>query len=246
MANCGGTTRRPLVRRRVGRIDSGGAPLERVRAITLGQHGGERVQLYGWLHRLRRVGSIGFLILRDGSGLSQIVIEDAALLAALEACYHESVLRVEGEVIASSQAPGGFEILNPAITIINAAHEPPPIDLFRPTLDAQLPTLLDYASLSLRHPRRRAVFQIAEASRGGFRRTLKQAGFTEIQTPKIVASATESGANVFAVDYFGTPAYLAQSPQFYKQMMVGVFERVFEIGPVFRAEPHSTTRHLNE
>src|SRR5687767_332831 len=125
--------------------------MERVWAVTLGQHGGERVQLYGWLHRLRRVGSIGFLILRDRSGLSQIVIEEAVLLEAVEAFFHESALCVEGEVAASSQAPSGFEIIDPAITIINAAHEPPPIDLFRPTLDAQLPTLLDYAPLSLRH-----------------------------------------------------------------------------------------------
>src|SRR5262249_44105899 len=97
-----------------------------------------------------------------------------------------------------------------------------------------------------RHPRRRALFQLAAASLAGFRATLRARGFVEIQTPKIVGGATESGANVFALDYFGRPAYLAQSPQLYKQMMVGVFERVFEVGPVFRAEPHDTPRHLNE
>jgi nondiscriminating aspartyl-tRNA synthetase len=131
------------------------------------------------------------------------------------------------------------------ITVLSVA-EPPPIDLFRPALKAQLPTLLDYAPLTLRHPRRRAYIQLAAAAMHGFRETLRAKGFVEVQTPKIVASATEGGANVFRVDYFGTAAYLAQSPQFYKQMLVGVFERVFEVGPVFRAEPHDTPRHLNE
>ena len=106
--------------------------------------------------------------------------------------------------------------------------------------------LLDLAPLTLRHPRRRAVFELAAASIAGFRAALDALQFTEIQTPKLVASATEGGANVFELDYFGRPAYLAQSPQFYKQTMVGVFERVYETGPVFRAEPHDTPRHLSE
>src|SRR5205807_9168676 len=110
----------------------------------------------------------------------------------------------------------------------------------------QLPTILDHAPVSLRHPRLRALHQLAALSMAGFRRTLVERDFTEIQTPKIVASATESGANVFRVDYFGRPAFLAQSPQLYKQIMVGVYERVFEVGPVFRAEPHDTPRHINE
>ena len=100
--------------------------------------------------------------------------------------------------------------------------------------------------MTWRHPARRASWELAAASLRGFRDTLDGLGFTEIQTPKLVASATESGANVFGVDYFGRPAYLAQSPQFYKQPMVGVFERVYEVGPVFRAEPHDTVRHLAE
>jgi nondiscriminating aspartyl-tRNA synthetase len=109
-----------------------------------------------------------------------------------------------------------------------------------------LPTILDFAPVVLRHPRERAKFELAAASLAGFRCALDRLRFTEISTPKIVASATESGANVFAVDYFGQRAFLAQSPQFYKQTMVGVFERVYETGPVFGAEPHDTTRHLAE
>jgi nondiscriminating aspartyl-tRNA synthetase len=219
---------------------------ERILTVQLGQHVGERVTLYGWLHHLRRLSNVTFLILRDRSGMAQVVIEEASLVESLEGCYHESVMVVEGEVVVEPQAPGGYELHNPTIQVLSQVSEPPPIDLFRPKLKAQLPTILDHAPLSLRHPRQRALWSLADASMSGFRRTLKSQGFTEIQTPKIVGSATESGANVFQLDYFGTPAYLAQSPQFYKQMMVGVFERVFEVGPVFRAEPHTTTRHLNE
>ena len=113
-------------------------------------------------------------------------------------------------------------------------------------LDAALPTVLDHAPVTWRHPARRARWELAAASLRGFRATLDAQGFTEIQTPKLVASATESGASVFPVDYFGRTAYLAQSPQFYKQQMVGVFERVYEVGPVFRAEAHDTARHLAE
>jgi nondiscriminating aspartyl-tRNA synthetase len=111
---------------------------------------------------------------------------------------------------------------------------------------ATLPTLLDHTMMSSRHVMRRGVLCLNAALMAGFRAILNAQGFTEIQTPKIVAAATESGANVFKLDYFGRPAYLAQSPQFYKQAMVGVFERVYEVGPVFRAEPHDTTRHINE
>lgn len=219
---------------------------ERIWTSQLGQYIGQRVRLCGWLHHLRRLSNVSFLILRDRDGMAQVVIEDEALLTELGEFYHESVLTIEGEVVAEAQAPGGIEIRQPTIKILTPVNEAMPIDLYRPTLKAQLPTILDHAPLSLRHPRKRALFHIADASMSGFRRTLRGQGFTEIQTPKIVASATESGANVFQLDYFGTPAYLAQSPQFYKQMMVGVFERVFEVGPVFRAEPHSTPRHLNE
>lgn len=218
----------------------------RIWTTSIGEHVGERVCLSGWLHHLRQLRHVTFLILRDGKGFAQVVIEDSALAAQLAALYHESVLSVEGLVVANPQAPDGVEIQQPVVHVLNAASTPPPFDLFRPTLKAQLPTLLDHAAVSLRHPQRRALFQMSAASMEGFRAVLRAQGFTEIQTPKMVASATESGANVFAVNYFGTQAYLAQSPQFYKQTMVGVFERVFEVAPVFRAEPHDTPRHLNE
>ncbi|MBZ0291816.1 MAG: aspartate--tRNA(Asn) ligase, partial [Anaerolineae bacterium] len=205
---------------------------------------GQSVEIVGWLHRLRRLRNVAFLILRDQAGLAQIVVEDEATIALLAELHMETSLAVTGTVAAVEQAPNGIEIRQPQITVVSAALVPPVFDLFRPTIKAQLPTVLDHAPLALRHPRTGAAWRIAAAAMSGFRQTLEQAGFTEIQSPKIVSSATESGANVFQIDYFGTSAYLAQSPQFYKQMMVGVYERVFEVGPVFRAEPHATARHL--
>ncbi len=220
--------------------------MERIWTTALPTHAGQRVRLQGWLHRLRRLSNVTFLIVRDGKGLAQVVVEDAALIDQLSGLNAESVLTVEGTAVAVKEAPSGVELRDPVVTVLVAASEPPPFDLFRPSLKAQLPTILDHAPVALRHPRQRALFQLASGSMAGFRAALTPRDFVEIQTPKIVAAATEGGANVFAIDYFGRPAYLAQSPQFYKQIMVGVFERVFEVAPVFRAEPHDTPRHLNE
>ena len=219
---------------------------DRVWTDELKQRVGERVLLQGWLHRFRRLADISFLVLRDAHGTAQVVIDDPDVVAEVARLNHESVLAVSGEVVAVDQAPGGVELHDPAITVISEADVPPPFDLYRPVIKAQLPTILDHAPIALRHPKRRAYFAMQAATMSGFRKSLGGLGFTEIQTPKIVASATESGATTFALDYFGRPAYLAQSPQFYKQVMVGVFERVFEVGPVFRAEPHDTARHINE
>jgi nondiscriminating aspartyl-tRNA synthetase len=220
--------------------------VERTWTTELPQRCGERVLLKGWLHRLRRLSGVSFLVLRDARGLAQVVVDDPQLVTSLSRLHHESVLEVEGTVLAEAQAPAGVEVRQPTVSVIAAAAAAPPVDLFRPTLRAQLPTLLDHAPVTLRHPRLRARFLVASATMAGFRQALRGAGFVEIQTPKIVGSATEGGANVFSLDYFGRPAFLAQSPQLYKQTMVGVFERVFEVGPAFRAEPHDTPRHLNE
>jgi nondiscriminating aspartyl-tRNA synthetase len=218
----------------------------RVWSTELPTHVGQQVSLSGWLHRLRQLRSVTFLILRDGQGLSQIVIEDPVMRAELSVLQPESIVSIAGEVVATPQAPHGVEMRASSLEVIAPAGAPPPFELHRPHVPAQLPTLLDHAAVGLRHPRRRALARLAAASVEGFRRTLGEQKFVEIFTPKLVGAATESGANVFGVDYFGRPAYLAQSPQLYKQIMVGVFERVFEVGPVFRAEPHDTPRHLNE
>jgi nondiscriminating aspartyl-tRNA synthetase len=213
--------------------------ISRVLAADLPRHLGEHVRIAGWLHRRRELKSVTFLIVRDRSGLAQVVMREPE-----PGLPQETVIEVEGMVTASPQAPGGAEIIEPTLTPLSAPAAPPPFDLYRPTVTAGLPTILDQAPTSLRHPVLRAGFEIAAASVAGFRDGLERQGFIEVQTPKIVESATESGANVFGIDYFGRPAYLAQSPQFYKQALVGVFERVYEVGPVFRAEPHDTARHL--
>ena len=205
---------------------------------------GEEVVLRGWLHRQRRLAAVSFLVLRDSSGLAQVVVRDPALIAELADLVEESVLEVRGSAVASPQAPGGAEVVDPVVEVLVTPVAPPPFDLYRPQVTATLPTQLDHAAVALRHPARQVVQRIAAAAVGGFRSTLDGGGFVEVHTPKIVASATESGANVFALDYFGRTAYLAQSPQFYKQIMVGALERVYEVGPVFRAEPHDTARHL--
>ena len=220
--------------------------MTRIWSTELAAHAGQQVLLAGWLHRFRQLSQASFLILRDGQGLAQVVIDDPGQAAELAHLPSETVLRISGTAVLMAAAPGGVEVHEPAIEVVSLPVEPPPFDLFRPTLKAHLPTILDHAAIALRHPRLRALHRLAAASAAGYRHALQARGFVEIFTPKLVASATEGGANVFPVDYFGRSAFLAQSPQFYKQIMVGVYERVFEIGPVFRAEPHDTPRHLNE
>lgn len=220
--------------------------LRRSRTIEVTQHVGDRVRLAGWIHHQRQLARVTFLLLRDASGITQVVVEDQTIREQLQGLPNETVVELVGAVVASEQAPGGFEVHEPTVRVLGEAVESPPFEMRRPELDASLPMLLDHAAVSLRHPRQRVAPAMAAALLAGFRSTLDRSGFVEIQTPKIVGAATESGANVFRIDYFGQPAFLAQSPQLYKQMMVGVFERVYETGPVFRAEPHDTTRHLTE
>ncbi|SHL23095.1 aspartate--tRNA(Asn) ligase [Actinacidiphila paucisporea] len=211
----------------------------RVLAAELPAHVGETVDVSGWLHRRRELKSVTFLVLRDRSGLTQVVLTTPG-----GDVPEETVLRVRGTVTANAQAPGGVELTSPQIEPLSSLAQAPPFDLYRPAVSAGLPTILDHAPVALRHPHLKAPFQLSAASVAGFRAALDALSFTEIHTPKVVSSATESGASVFALDWFGRPAYLAQSPQFFKQAMVGVFERVYETGPVFRAEPHDTARHL--
>jgi nondiscriminating aspartyl-tRNA synthetase len=220
-------------------------PMTRTLTADLPRLIGQRAIVKGWVHRLRRLSRVAFLVVRDRSGFAQVVIGDGVPRRQLDALREETVVSVEGTVVANQKAPGGAELADPRITVLGSAT-PPPVELWRPALAAGMPTLLDHAPIAWRHPAQAAVWQLAAASLRGFRRTLDERGFTEIQSPKLVGGSTESGATVFTVDYFDRPAYLAQSPQFYKQMMVGVFERVYEVGPVFRAEPHDTVRHLAE
>jgi nondiscriminating aspartyl-tRNA synthetase len=220
--------------------------LPRVLAGDLALHADEIVRLAGWVHRRRRLAGLTFVVLRDRSGLAQIIAKEPSVVAAVDALGEETVVEVVGRVTLSERAPSGAELVEPVIIPLTDKAATPPIELWRPTVDAGLAARLDNAALSLRHPEAQARWRLAAASMHGFRQALDGLGFTEIQTPKLVSTSTESGANLFEVDYFGRSAYLAQSPQFYKQIMVGVFERVYEVGPVFRAEPHDTVRHLAE
>jgi nondiscriminating aspartyl-tRNA synthetase len=215
-----------------------------VRVLTreLPRHIGKTVVVRGWLHHTRDMGGKTFVLVRDRSGVVQAVASSAEL-APLRATHRGSVVEVRGTVAADPRAASGVEIHHPTF-VVRAHSKPPVLDLHAPQLTAQLPFLLDHAPVSLRHPSRQAVARLVAALAAGFRHTLDAEGFTEIFTPKILGTATEGGANVFGVDYFGQPAFLAQSPQLYKQMMVGALERVYEVGPVFRAEPHDTARHL--
>jgi nondiscriminating aspartyl-tRNA synthetase len=220
--------------------------LPRTLARDVPERVGHAVRIQGWIHRRRRLAKVNFCVVRDRTGLVQVVVKDRDALRQLEDLGEETVVEIGGSAVANPQAPGGVEVVDPTLRPLTDPADTPPVELWRPTPTATLPTLLDHAATTWRHPRRQAVWQLAAASLHGFRSTLLDADFTEVHTPKVVGTATESGANVFGVDWFGTPAYLAQSPQFYKQTLVGVFERVFEIGPVFRAEPHDTVRHLAE
>jgi nondiscriminating aspartyl-tRNA synthetase len=204
------------------------------------------VRLNGWIHRRRRLSGLAFVIVRDRSGLAQVVVRDDAVLALVDTLTEETTVEVVGVASANAQAPGGVEVVDPQFRALTSPAATPPVELWRPKLSASLPTLLHHGQVTLRHRTRQARWRLAEASIRGFSAALDERGFTQVKSPKLVESATESGANVFRVDYFGGDAYLAQSPQFYKQMLVGVFERVYEVGPVFRAEPHDTVRHLSE
>jgi nondiscriminating aspartyl-tRNA synthetase len=207
---------------------------------------GQRVKLAGWMHNWRDMGKFGFLVLRDGAGTFQAVLDEPAEMEKLRGLQYESVLEIEGLISPEPRAPVGAELHDCQVTVITPVLEPLPFEINKKELKPGLDVYLNHAPLGLRHLEKRALFRISAEVMAGYREYLSQQEFVEIQTPKIVGSATESGANVFQIDYFGRPAYLAQSPQFYKQIMVGVFERVFEIGPVFRAEKHSTSRHTNE
>ncbi|HEY7908390.1 MAG TPA: aspartate--tRNA(Asn) ligase [Thermomicrobiales bacterium] len=217
---------------------------ERVLAGELGQQVGRRVRVAGWLHHVRALGGVTFVLVRDRSGIAQAVFDrPPAELAGLQA---ESVIALAGTVVAEPRVALGVELHDATIEVLSPVTEPPPFALNKKALSPALDTFLDHAPVGLRHPTKQATFRLVAAMSQALRTAFIARGCTEIHTPKLVAGATEGGANLFPVQYFERQAYLAQSPQLYKQMMVGVFERVFEIAPVFRAEPHATTRHLNE
>ncbi len=209
---------------------------------------GKIVKLAGWVHRVRILGKVGFLLLRDSTGLIQIVFvknENPELFTYLKAVNREDVVFVEGKIIKNEKAPGGIEISPLEVKIINKAQQPLPLDTDEKT-QANLDTRLDYRFLDLRKPAISQMFRKRSLIIKAMFDYLIENKFVEINTPKIIAAATEGGAELFPIVYYDKEAYLGQSPQLYKQMLVSSLERVFELGPAFRAERSNTTRHLSE
>ena len=204
----------------------------------------KKIKVEGWVYRIRKLKEITFLILRDRSGLVQCVIENKSINT--DNINIESVVSVVGEVMISKNALNPFEILIEEINIISESEELP-IEINKKDYNANLETTLNNRAISLRHEKVNSVFKIQNIIVQSFREFSIEKGFTEIFTPKIVSEGAEGGTQLFKIKYFEKTAYLAQSPQFYKQMMVGAgFERVFEVAHVYRAEEHNTSRHLNE
>ena len=214
--------------------------------ILSGDFEGKEIAMEGAVHTVRDMGEVAFVILRRAEGLTQCVYEAGKVETKLSDIREECAVRIKGIVNKEERAPHGFEVRLTEVTIIGSPAEPLPIPISKYKLNTTLETKLALRPISLRNIKERAKFKIQEGIVRGFREYLTSQGFTEIHTPKIVSRGAEGGANVFKLEYFGKHAELAQSPQFYKQMMVGVFDRVFETAPVFRAEKHNTTRHLNE
>lgn len=217
-----------------------------IQEILEGDYEGKTVKIYGAVHNIRDMGDVAFVILRRREGLLQCVYEEGKTDFALKDLKEESAVEVTGVISAEERAPQGFELHLSEIRVLSEPAEVMPLAIHKWKMNTSLETKLALRPVSLRNVRERAKFKLQEGIVRGFREFLFGQGFTEIRTPKIVSRGAEGGANVFKLNYFNKRAELGQSPQFYKQTMVGVYDRVFEAAPVFRAEKHNTTRHLNE
>ncbi len=220
----------------------------RTLSSDLKDHTGKSVSIEGWLHKKRLLGGLTFINVRDRRGLVQVVIQDKDEVEKLRGLQIGTVLAVEGKVVEETRAPGGAELHDAKVTVMVPVTDEPPIEIDKPLSHKpdNLDTLFEHRVLGLRNLQERAVFEIQSTLCAAIRGYFDENGFTEIHSPKLLAEPTEGGAEVFKLDYFGKVATLAQSPQFYKQMMVGAFERAYEIAPVYRAEPSATTRHMTE
>lgn len=225
--------------------------MQRRLALDCNELAGEKVLLKGWVERTRTHGKVAFFDLRDRSGIIQVTAHEdlAAKIAELSL---QDVVEVEGTIVSRDEKyinpeldTGKVEIRLEKLAVIAKAAEMP-FDMGGKELNLELPTLLDYRSLTLRHSKIAPIFKVQEVVIDSFRKSLKEKDFTEFQAPVIIPQTAEGGSEVFEVKYFGEKAFLAQSPQFYKQILVGVYERVFAVNKTLRAEPSMTTRHLTE
>jgi nondiscriminating aspartyl-tRNA synthetase len=222
--------------------------MKRTLARELSAHVGEVVSVRGWLHKKRLMGGLNFITVRDRSGLVQCLIENKNELEKLRGMQTGTVVEFEGTAMADDRAPGGAELHDVKVTVEVPVLDESPIEIDKPISHKSdnLDTLFEYRALSIRNLQEQKIFKIRASLVRYIREYLQDHEFVEVDTPKLIAEATEGGAEVFRLDYFDKVAYLAQSPQFYKQMLVGAFERVFEINHSYRAEPSATTRHLTE
>ncbi len=207
---------------------------------------GKDVLFRGMVHNIRDMGDFSFVIIRKFDGMVQCVYTKDCADASIENLAEESSVEITGTPVPDDRAPNGVEVQLKSIKVLTKPYAPAPLTINKWKLTASLETNLNNRPAALRNNRQRAVFLLQEGIARGFREFLHANHFTEVHTPKIVATGAEGGANIFKLDYFEKKAFLAQSPQFYKQALIPVYERVFEIGPVFRAEKHNTARHLNE
>ncbi len=221
---------------------------QRTLSSEVKNHVGKRVSIQGWIHKKRLLGGLTFLNVRDRSGLVQIVVDDKTETEKLRGLQIGTVVEIEGKAVTEERAPGGAELHEAKITVLVPVTDEPPIEIDKPLShkSEHLDTLFDNRAIGLRNLQEQELFKTKDVVCRSIRDFFASNNFTEIHTPKLLAEATEGGAEVFKLDYFGKTATLAQSAQFYKQMMVGVFERVFEMGSTYRAEPSATTRHLTE
>lgn len=220
--------------------------LQVVEAEQLQRYIGSKVQLHGMVYKIRKMSDFAFVLIRTKQAVVQCVYSSEFSEFPLELLQEESAVRITANVVAEERSKVGYELQLLAVEVLSRPEELSPIVINNKRVDTSLENLLNYRPITLRNEKERAIFKIQEGICRAIREFMHRERFTEIHSPKIVSEGAEGGANIFKLDYFGKQAYLAQSPQFYKQMMVGVFERVFEIAPVFRAEKHDTARHLNE
>lgn len=217
-----------------------------VESNELAQYIGKEVLIHGSIYKIRKMSGFAFVLLRTKREIVQCIYTEGQCNVVLEELSEEACVLVKANVVEDPRAKAGYELHMIGVEILSEPESIPPVTINQKVVNTSLENLLDFRPLTLRNERERAIFKIQAGICKAFREFLDGEGFTEIHTPKIVATGAEGGANIFQLPYFGKDAYLAQSPQFYKQMMVGVFERVYEIAPVFRAEKHDTSRHLNE
>lgn len=220
--------------------------IETIEAENLNEYIGKQVRIHGSIYKIRKMSDFAFVLLRTKRDVVQCVYSNEFAQFSLDELMEESCVILTANVIAEERSRTGYDLQAIAVEILSKPDAASPIVINNKCVDTSIENLLNYRPITLRNTKERAIFKLQEGITRAIRKLLEQEHFTEIHTPKIVHAGAEGGANIFRLDYFGKEAYLAQSPQFYKQMMVGVFERVFEIAPVFRAEKHDTSRHLNE